>query len=53
MKQYTIGNVTVVVSRPVLTKAERTKRENAILTVLQQFGKSMVEAEERGAASNG
>lgn len=50
MKEYIVGNATVVISRPVLTKSEQSKREGVILTALQQFGKSMTEAK-RGAVS--
>lgn len=50
MNQYQLGNATVVVYRPVLTKSEQAKRESAILTELQQFGKSMADAK-RTAAS--
>lgn len=40
MKEYQLGNVIVCVSRPVLTDEERTKREDKILSALQQFGKN-------------
>lgn len=36
---YKIGNVTVIVSRPSLSESERKKRENVILTALNQYGK--------------
>lgn len=38
--QYQIGNAIVYVSRPVLTAAERSRREGVILTTLQQYGKA-------------
>lgn len=43
MKEYIIGNVTVMVSRPMLTESERAKREGVILNELQQYGKAMTE----------
>lgn len=50
MKQYIVGNATVVISRPVLTKSEQSKREGVILTVLQQYGKAMSKAEKKVTA---
>lgn len=44
MKEYIVGNVTIVISRPELTKSEQSKREGVILTALQQYGKAMTEA---------
>lgn len=43
MKEYIIGNATIVVSRPVLSESERAKREGAILNALQQYGREMHE----------
>ena len=45
MKEYIIGNATVVIHRPSLTAEEQTKREGHILTALQLFGKAMTEAD--------
>ena len=41
MKEYTLGNVTICVSRPDLTDEERKKREEKILSNLQQYGKEI------------
>lgn len=41
VKEYVIGNAIVVVTRPELTEAERKKREDRILTALQQYGKAI------------
>ena len=43
MKEYIIGNATIVISRPVLSETERAKREGVILTALQQYGREMHE----------
>lgn len=43
MTEYKIGNVTIVISRPVLSESERAKREGVILNALQQYGKAMHE----------
>ena len=51
MKEYIVGNVTIVISRPALTQSEQSKREGVILTALQQFGKSMTEAKKRTVAT--
>lgn len=39
MNEYQRGNVIVCVSRPALTDEERKKREDKILSALQQYGK--------------
>lgn len=45
MKQYILGNAVVVVHRPELSAEDQKKQEGRILTVLQQFGKAMQDAE--------
>lgn len=45
MKKYIHGNAVIVVHRPELTTEDQKKREGQILTVLQQFGKAMQDAE--------
>lgn len=47
MKEYIIGNCTIVVSRPSLSEAERSKRESAIQIALQQYGKEIHNKENR------
>lgn len=41
VKEYRVGNVTIVVSRPILTASEQVKQETKILTALQQYGKGV------------
>lgn len=43
MKEYTIGNAIVCISRPELSEAERARREKQIQIALQQFGRAMQE----------
>lgn len=37
----TVGNATVNIHQPILTNQERKKREEAVITALRNFGKSM------------
>jgi hypothetical protein len=41
MTEYIRGNVIICVSRPDLTDEERKKREEKILSSLQQYGKEI------------
>lgn len=45
MKRYEYGNAVIVVHRPELSHEDQKKREGQILTVLQQFGRAMQDAE--------
>ena len=38
-KTIQVGNATVEIHRPILTDAERTKRENQVIDALRGFGK--------------
>jgi len=51
MNKYIHGNATIVVHRPSLTADERSKRENQILTALQQFGRAVHDAETQKAVT--
>ena len=45
MKKYIHGNAVICVTRPELSAEDQKKQEGQILTVLQQFGKAMQDAE--------
>lgn len=47
MEKYIHGNAVICVTRPELTAEDQKKQEGRILTVLQQFGKAMQDAERR------
>ena len=38
-KVIQVGNATVEIHRPILTDAERSKRENQVIDALRGFGK--------------
>lgn len=39
---YKVGNATIIVNRPALTKQEREKREAVLLTALNRYGKEVM-----------
>ena len=41
-KTFQIGNVTVTIHQPILTQAERTKREEAVRTALRNYGRAIM-----------
>lgn len=41
---HTYGNITVNVYRPILTEAERKKREEAVKEELGRYGRALVDA---------
>lgn len=51
MKEYIIGNATVVIRRPNLTAEEQARREGQILTALQLFGKAQTEADRKAVTA--
>ena len=40
-KVIKVGNATIEIHRPILTDAERTKRENQVIDALRGFGKEL------------
>ena len=40
-KVIQVGNATVEINRPILTDAERSKRENQVIDALRGFGKEL------------
>ena len=40
-KVIQVGNATIEIHRPILTDAERTKRENQVIDALRGFGKEL------------
>ena len=40
-KLIQVGNATIEIHRPILTDAERTKRENQVIDALRGFGKEL------------
>lgn len=44
-KTITVGNVTVCVHRPILTQAERAKREEEVVSALCRYGRTLIKGE--------